>query len=419
MRWLEQLQQARFRGVPFWVDSATDYVGREKVVREYPFQDWPTVQDMGGVSKPSSFPAYVHGDDVFEQRDALVRAFNKPGAGDLIHPWLGLLRVQIIGPVAMRHSTAEGGVVRFDIEFVRVPVVEQRYPKAVQNTARKVKQTVLQARLKAIEDFAKKYSVENLAGWATENGLGAVTQAVSDIRGTLDTLISVPAGYLAAVDTQFRLFGNTLSDLSPLNLGGGVMGLISSLSDFSLSSGSNAGGGATVDRTLLNSTLQRHQTLFNWSANYEPSPFQTPTRVQESANFSAIETLVQTGAVLSAAELISTTDFPESWNYVEAMQWRATLNNAFQQLLNVVDSSVYQDMLEAMTAVSEDIVTRSRHLGRVSALQLPHATQSALLVSYRHYGVLDYADEIVSNNHIQHPLFIPAGSVLKVISHEA
>jgi hypothetical protein len=278
---------------------------------------------------------------------------------------------------------------------------------------------VLQARLKAIEDFAKKYSVDNLAGWATQNCLGSVTQAMSDIRGTLDTLISVPAGYLAAVDTQFRLFGNVLGSLSPVDLGGGLMGLVSSLSDFSLASGSNAGSGATVDRTLLNSTLKRHQTLFNWSANYEPSPFQTPTRVQEAANFSAIETLIQTGAVLSAAELISTTDFPESWNYVEAMQWRATLNSAFQRLLGVVESNAYQDVLEAMTAVSEDIVTRSRHLGRVSTLRTPHAEQSALLVSYRHYGTLDYADEIVSNNAIAHPLFIPAASVLQVISHEA
>lgn len=422
MGWLEQLQQASFRGVTFQVDTSTDYVGREKVLREYPFQDLPTIQDMGGVSKPGSFSAYVFGEDCFERRDALIRALNKPGAGDLVHPWMGLMRVEIIGAVPVRHSTQEGGVVRFDIEFCRAEAT--RYPQATANTSRTVLGIVNQARLNAIIDFARRFNVDGITGWAVVSSLGAVSQAVTAINDAVGSMITKPVG-LVAFETQIRLFRNVLGELiyTPESVAGGILGLMNSLSDIgdnrlgqngSTPSDSEA---ITMAGSRFVDGLNRQQTLFDWHANYSASPYSTPTRTQEQDNYTAIETLVQVGSVLAVAETISSTDFTQHWNYVEAMQWRNTLNIAFQHLLERSDSVVYQDIANLMAGVSNDLVTRSRHLGRVTAIQTRNVHMPALLVSYEQYGDINYADEIVRNNRIQHPLFIEPASTLELISH--
>jgi prophage DNA circulation protein len=415
MSWLEQLRQASFRGVRFWVDTSTDYVGREYVVRDYPFQDKPTVQDVGGVSKPGSFAAYVAGEDAFDHRDELIRALNKRGPGELVHPWFGVRNVTILGPVPVRHSTAEGGVVRFDIEFIHAE--QTRYPTVAKNTARVVKGNVLSARLKAIEDFARRFSVDKLAGWAVDSSLGALGKAVGDIQATVKTLVGIPAGYLAAFDTQVRLFSNVINTLPSADLGAGLLGLLDSLHDFD-PAGDSESTEASERRTLFNDTLNRQKMLFNWSSGYKPKPYQTPTRQREADNHAAIENLIRIGSVLATAETISKTDFSDVWSYSEAMQWRATLNSAFQAVLESADSHIYQDLLLAMTAVSDDMVTRSRHLGRVSTITTRPVYMSALLVSYEQYGTIDHADEIALNNRITNPLFIEPGTVLEVVSHD-
>lgn len=426
MGWMDQLQPASFRGVTFQVDTATDYIGREKVLRDYPFQDKPTVQDVGSASRKGTFSAYVFGENAFDRRDDLVRALDKPGPGDLVHPWMGVKRVEILGPVPMRHSTAEGGVVRFDIEFVLADAT--RYPKATRNTARTVQGHVLLAQVKALEDFAKRFSVDGLTNWATDSSLLAIQRAVSAITGTINGLLTKPEGVIP-FETQTRLFSQSLSELikTPDKVAQGLMGLITGLSAIdnhfvsgrsaSVSTGMSGSQKDKRDSAGFNDSLLRYQSLFNWSSGYQPSPFATPTRAREAANHLAVENLVQTGSLLSVAEIISTTDFTAHWNYVEAMAWRSTLNAQFQQQLSVADSSVYQDLLNAMTAVSNDLVTRSRHLGRVTTIQTSSVPMPALLVSYEQYGTLDYADEIVSNNQISNPLFIEPGSKLEVISH--
>ena len=47
MAWFDQLTTASFRGVAFQVDTIDVTAGDNTVVREYPFQDLPTVFRMG------------------------------------------------------------------------------------------------------------------------------------------------------------------------------------------------------------------------------------------------------------------------------------------------------------------------------------------------------------------------------------
>ncbi|WP_405023326.1 DNA circularization N-terminal domain-containing protein, partial [Limnohabitans sp.] len=42
MSWIDELQQASFRGVPFHVETTERKPGFHTVLRDYPFQDLPT-----------------------------------------------------------------------------------------------------------------------------------------------------------------------------------------------------------------------------------------------------------------------------------------------------------------------------------------------------------------------------------------
>ena len=53
--WLEQLLPASFRGVPFQVDTIEHQAGDNVVLREYPFQDLPTVFRMGEAAEEIKF----------------------------------------------------------------------------------------------------------------------------------------------------------------------------------------------------------------------------------------------------------------------------------------------------------------------------------------------------------------------------
>ena len=44
--WLKQLRRASWRNVPFQVDTVDISAGQNTVLREYPFQDLPTVFSM-------------------------------------------------------------------------------------------------------------------------------------------------------------------------------------------------------------------------------------------------------------------------------------------------------------------------------------------------------------------------------------
>ena len=99
MTWLDQLQRASFRGVPFQVDTIDHSAGDNVVMREYPFQDLPTVFRMGEAAEEIKLSAYVIGDRVFHQKfgygevmaiegDKLDIEFDHAGSKKIVARWV-------------------------------------------------------------------------------------------------------------------------------------------------------------------------------------------------------------------------------------------------------------------------------------------------------------------------------------------
>jgi prophage DNA circulation protein len=95
LSWRDRYRTASFRGVRFHVDAHEFAGGRRTVVHEFPGRDERLVQDLGRATELVSVRAYLVGNDYDLDRDALLAALAEPGPGELVHPYLGTLTVQV------------------------------------------------------------------------------------------------------------------------------------------------------------------------------------------------------------------------------------------------------------------------------------------------------------------------------------
>ena len=88
MSWRQRLRPALFRGVRFHVDDRKYDTGRRIHNHEYPKRDENFPEDMGRKTCHWQLTAYLVGDDYITDRDRLVAACERPGAGTLVDFWM-------------------------------------------------------------------------------------------------------------------------------------------------------------------------------------------------------------------------------------------------------------------------------------------------------------------------------------------
>ena len=142
MAWRDNLRPASFKGVPFHVEARRSPLGgawRGMSTRSATRPTWKT-----WAAKPVStkVDAFVVGPDYMDERDALLKALESEGAGQLVHPYYGTLQVVASGDSSITESSAQGGMARLSITFVEAG--EQAPPSASADTS-----AVLQSRYSA------------------------------------------------------------------------------------------------------------------------------------------------------------------------------------------------------------------------------------------------------------------------------
>ncbi|MBC7211872.1 MAG: DNA circularization N-terminal domain-containing protein, partial [Pseudomonas sp.] len=218
--WRDQLHPASFRGVPFHVDNDSMPAGRRTQTHEYPQRDKPLVEDLGRVTREIKLAAFVIGEDCYLQRDNLLNALDKPGAGELVHPWYGRLTATAT-VCSVSHERREGGMVRFDLVFVEDG--EKGFPAGVPNTARQLEDSSESLLESAIARYKAAMAVVNrarLAVVALQNGIAGVQMAiaselrqltglVSSVEALADMLINAPGNFAAMIRGQFASVGSS------------------------------------------------------------------------------------------------------------------------------------------------------------------------------------------------------------------
>ncbi|QXG37371.1 DNA circularization protein [Pseudomonas viridiflava] len=193
--WRDSLLPASFRGVGFFISSTAVPVGRKGQLHEFPQRDEPYFESLGKQSQVHTVTAFIVGPDCFEQRDKLLQALEASGAGELVHPWLGRMQVQV-GDCDMTHSLAEGGIVRLNLKFY--PDQPLKFPTSTLNTGRQLMQ-----------------ASDGLLGSALRR-YRAVMATVDAVRINIQALRSTLSGVFATIQRQFSSFMTVYSDATAL-----------------------------------------------------------------------------------------------------------------------------------------------------------------------------------------------------------
>lgn len=119
---LPGLLPASFRGVQFFVPDASTMPGRRVAEYLFPGIDQLAYDDFGLSPLEISITGMIVSDAYIGQAAALQRAFERPGPGTLVHPWLGAMTVILPEPAEISFSASELRVARFTATFKRVGV---------------------------------------------------------------------------------------------------------------------------------------------------------------------------------------------------------------------------------------------------------------------------------------------------------
>lgn len=462
--WLDTLQRASFRDVPFHVDGIEHQAGDNVVLREYPFQDLPTVFRMGDGGEEIKFSAYVIGDDYMVQRDRLRQVLT--GAGELRHPTAGTMRVYVNGKYTIKENpTDQGGMARFDLAFVRAEV--RRYPAGVVNTQQTAANKAEVAKAASVDAFAASFGLANKPGWAAAGAVARLKDLVGAAWTTISAVTSGLGGFTNEMIANYQALRDGLNDLvrTPRLLAQALADLFALPSDLSAAAARDF---AASFETLFDATKRVSQKDFEVSvmpavgaglvmygtANVASSSssrssstdtgtdtgtgtgtgtgssvsslgMDTPARKQLALLNAASDQLVEALAFAAWVQAVAACDMT---SYDDSVSLRVKANDQATRLLVRSSAQVASDALPAsswhdamtacLSATLADVRDRSRGLSRLTTYT-PDGWMPVWLVSYRLFGTAAYADEILEMNpHITHPLLVPPGKALRVMRHD-
>lgn len=392
MAWREQIKTAAsFRGVGFQTVDAEQRVGRRTVLNEYPQRDLPFTEDLGRRARQYVVEAYVLGEDYLQRRDALIRAIEEPGPGQLVHPRWGVLKVAVQDYVSVKESQREGGMARFSITFVEHG--DNVFPKALDDTITQVDSAATALDGAAADDFASLFSVD---------GPGLLAdQSLADIQKDLNRYLKI-ARQVAGTSDLAALVGGvagvsgTLSALlrTPLVLAQSLVGLGVQLSN-------------AVKRPL--STLAELESQFAGNQRSGTTALAGSTRARLIANERARADLQRRTALTGQARTLAValTDLNGTASQARQLRDRLLVQLDDELELNDPPAPVARALAVMRGAVARDVQERAELLRDASTFT-PVAVLPSVVLAHRIYQDAERADELVARNGVRHPAFVPA-----------
>lgn len=385
-----------FRGVPFRTVGGEIRVGRRNQVNEYPQRDEPYVDDLGRRGRRYPVDAYLIGDNYFQERDELIKAFETKGAGELIHPRYGIVRVSLETEGSFKETTEEGGLVRITVTFVED--TSRIYPTVTADTVSKVESTANAADEAAEACFAEEFSVDGasvLAGQALE-GLKGLKASVGGLLEMARQATSVE-GLAQIVGQVGGLLGNVAELIrTPVVLVQSLRSIYAQLVQH-------------VRRPLQ--AFAELQSVFFANERSPSVALAGSTRARSLANDTARADLQRRLSLSNQARMlavaISNTDVVATSQ--QATDLRDALVAQIDTELEANDPpiEVVRALSAMRTAVVRDVEKRSEFLLQRGSYT-PATVLPALVLAHRIYQDARRADELVDRNGIVHPAFVPA-----------
>lgn len=405
----KQLRPATFRGVKFSLVETQHTVGRRVVVHEYPQRDMPYTEDMGKATNELTVKGFISGKDYIQRMNALEEKLAMPGAGELIHPWLGRLMVVPNGKANITYSSSLL-YVEFELKFVEAG--ERLYPTQSVDTgyvSKKSAQNLFDASLDSIQKKLNIIEAQDFIKQSVINNLNSVLK--------IDALASINKMFKIA-DSVGRIVNEGMSLLSqdPTSFAYRLAN--------SLGLGSAVNAISTWRGVVFNvNTLLKDRKL-NTS---ESSRYTEGTQDHiEATNIEAFNALIRqveiSNAVGASANVGTEKDRVNETEPVKVMAYDDLINlrdslcdSIDQEMEKVDDDQVYSALVDARIAVWNDLTNKANDSVRLIDYT-PTAVLPALVIAYDYYEDATREAELVGRNNIRRPLFVPANKPLKLLS---
>ncbi|POD48429.1 hydroxyacid dehydrogenase [Pseudomonas syringae pv. syringae] len=466
--WRDSLLPASFRGVGFFIEKAVVPAGRKGQLHEFPQRDEPYFESLGKQSKVHTLTGFIVGPDCFEQRDRLLQALEQEGAGELVHPWLGRVQVQV-GECGVTHNLSEGGLVRLDLKFY--PANPLKFPVSTLNTRRQLlgaSESLLDSALRRYRSVMATVDAVRINIQALRSALSGVFATIqrqftpfmtiySDVTALVHSLVNAPLTVSTLFTTFFASFDGDSRRARRAN-GTSSIGGASTGTNAGSGSGSSTGGGSgsgsasgsngtaassaaarsgsnggvssveTVDyRSVISEATQQAEAVSGINLVSQSSGLDTGVTAQAAAN------LVQDALLVKVAKIVASMPVATT---VTPLTVVPSLDQQVTQALQRVDVPVADDVSELRDTLSSAIWEASlkadpehylalntlrqaliRHLNAVAAsgVRLVDMKVSeplpALVLAYRRFGDASRAQEMVQRNRLAHPGFVPPGTL--------
>ena len=386
-----------FRGVTFGLSSTEGQGGRELAIHEFVGRDLPYTEDS--CRSPLKYPveAFYVGPDYLDKRDALIKALQQPGPGELVHPSYGTLNVCVQNWRAAESAT-EGNIVRIQIEFVEAGSL--LYPSV--DTLRgglivTVRAIVAQ---RSLANFLRQFNVVSQAAYVV-NAVKAKVRAVADVVSQITTV---------AKETS-----DDLTDLavSVADLRRNVEKLIDTPDMLAeqLSSAIDLVGQSVK---VKSDCFDAYKRWFSFGDDDVAATAVTDSALQKNANDKALNQFVRSNALAGAAEAAAGISFGST---EDAEAARSALFDEIDILSETIDDD---DLLFALADlrvfVSKNVPDPDLALPHVIEIETAESVP-ALVLSYRLFGDTSAEADLIARNSIVNPNRVPGGATLRALDH--
>ena len=427
----DQLRDASFRGVPFQVQAADLDAGRRVQVHDYPQRDTPRVEDLGRAAREIAVDGFLIGADYIAQANRLLAAVETPGAGTLVHPWLGSMQVALSTPARVRFDAALG-MATVSMSFVEAG--DLVFPSSSSSTQSVTRLTADGLASAAIEDFSSTFTVIGLQSFVAAAAQGRLSAMLGMVgTGQIGQLLGIAASTTNLATEAFSFvdsppaLAQTLLNAFGLSGAAGAVAAWSGVVKLVLGTASSSAMQATA--ATDNPTPSRQQIEANAAALFAlgrqlllaqavgisslvGSDQDNPQAglaalTQQDDGTAGQTTVVSTGVIVSTVAGITQ---PQDGG---AQVTRDTVLSVREALLAALDAesqrcgdATFDALQEARAAVYADLTLRVQAASPLTTTPPPQ-TMPMLAVAYELYADATRDAEILLRNGIRHPSFVP------------
>lgn len=418
MTWRDNLLDASLNGVKFKMWSSSFTGGNNVVVHEFPYRNKAVVDNLGNKAKTFEIPAYFDSNEsngfnyLAEANTFNALLHDNDADMELIHPTEGLLYGKV-GDVSQDIDTSQqGGLAIIKFTFHISGGID--YEVVAVDTQEVVEQAVSNSYAAIQSDFESNFKVDGFQDFVLNDALKLINKARETIR-TANKYASIAA----------QIADGNLNSI----LGIGELGQALGLNEAQAIASSFV---ALVSEANQIDNILRFDVFLSGK--------KTKARVQQDSNSLAIQSLVQTSAIVRFAQLESnfngdlrydaqsttTLGTPKLLTIAEA---NAKISRAFNLLDNEIErlsnTGQFDDTQAALQTLKSVVIQRMRALSESSLRTFftnccdgtnINGLMPSAVIAYRFYGNLS-EDIIVARNNIENPCLVPKNALLELVDY--